>query len=299
MKQKVLVAGGTGFIGFHVLKSFNPKKYVLHSLSTKYPEKKRKVKNVKYLICDITKKSNLNKKIFINYDHVINLSGYIDHSKKIKTIKSHYNGLKNLVNFFKKKNIKTFMQIGSCLEYGNIKSPQREINYSKPRNYYAFAKSNASKYLVKAGLNFDIPYIILRLYQVYGPNQKFDRLIPFVINSCLNDKKFPCTNGLQVRDFLYVEDLVRLIRIIIQKRERKLIFNVGSGNPIKVKSVIKNISKYIKKGKPNFNAIKMRKDEIKSLYPDIKLVKKKLDWKPKVSLKKGLKKTISFYNAIQ
>ena len=78
--------------------------------------------------------SNLNKKIFINYDHVINLSGYIDHSKKIKTIKSHYYGLKNLVNFFKKKNIKTFMQIGSCLEYGNIRKQCQICLCYKPRS---------------------------------------------------------------------------------------------------------------------------------------------------------------------
>ena len=59
------------------------------------------------------------------------------------------------------------------------------------------------------------PFIILRLYQVYGPNQTIDRLIPIVISSCLKNKKFSCSPGTQIRDFLYVDDLVKLFELII------------------------------------------------------------------------------------
>ena len=60
------------------------------------------------------------------FDYVVNLAGYVDHSKKIKTIQSHYNGCKNLVEYFKLKNIKKFVQIGSSVEYGKVQSPQTE-----------------------------------------------------------------------------------------------------------------------------------------------------------------------------
>ena len=68
-------------------------------------------------------------------------------------------------------------------------------------------------------------FIILRLYQIYGPNQEINRLIPIVISSCLKNKKFKCSSGIQIRDFLYVEDLLNLINKIIcikKKNQRYL-----------------------------------------------------------------------------
>ena len=81
----------------------------------------------------------------------------------------------------------------------------------------------------------------LRLYQIYGPNQSVNRLIPIVIKSCLQNKEFKCSSGIQIRDFLYVDDLVNLINKIIFSNAKTFsgIFNVGSRNPVQVKNVIK------------------------------------------------------------
>jgi nucleoside-diphosphate-sugar epimerase len=243
----------------------------------------------------VIKKNSFSKKINYNYDHVINLSGYVDHSNKIQTMKSHFDGAKNLINFFKKKKIKSFIQIGSCLEYGDIKSPQRESNLCKPKGNYGLAKLKASKYIKKIGKKFNFPYVILRLYQIYGPNQNYDRLVPFVIKSCLKNDEFACSEGSQLRDFMYVDDLTRLIKTILKKKIRQKTFNVGYGKPLPVKSVINTILNEIKYGKPEFNSIKMRKDEVKNLYPDISRVKMAFKWKPKIDFKKGIRKTIFFY----
>ena len=149
-----------------------------------------------------------------------------------------------------------------------------------------------SKYIQK-NLN---DYIILRLYQVYGPNQKIDRLIPFVINSCLLNKHFPCTSGTQKRDFLYVDDLIKLLlKILKRKKIKSDIYNVGYGKPEKVKKIIQLINKKTKSGKPEFGKIVMRKDEINSLYPNIEKVKKEFKWKPQTNLNVGISKTINFY----
>ena len=150
--------------------------------------------------------------------------------------------------------------------------------------------------IVKLLLEKKFKVIILRLYQVYGPYQKNDRLIPQVINFCLKNKKFPCTEGSQKRDFIYVDDFFNLILKILKKKKLNSgIYNVGCGKPIKVKDVIKKIVGLIKKGTAKFGSIKMREDEINLLYPNIKKVKKNFKWIPKVSLSKGLKKTIKFY----
>ena len=95
---------------------------------------------------------------------------------------------------------------------------------------------------------------------------------------------------------MYVDDFTNLILKLLKKKQHKSnIFNVGSGNPIKVKKVINLINKITKRGKPLFGKIKMRKDEITELYPSIEKLKKELNWKPKININIGLKKTILFY----
>lgn len=292
MKEKILIAGGTGFIGYHLTKKLK-KNYLITILSSHKVKANRKVENVKYIICDVTFKNKLQKILKKKkFDHVINLSGYVNHSNKKKTFLSHYNGCKNLANVFLKKPLKSFIQFGSGLEYGRKKSPHQENNNCFPVSNYGKAKLLSTKYIMKKLSK----YIILRLYQVYGPHQKKNRLIPMIIESCLKNKSFACTEGSQLRDFLFVEDLNDLILKILKKDKIKSgIYNVGSSVPIKVKDVINQIINIIRKGKPLFGKLSMRKDESKSLYPKITKIKKTFSWKPNTNISKGLKKTIKFY----
>ena len=132
----------------------------------------------------------------------------------------------------------------------------------------------------------------MRLYQAYGPNQKTDRLIPSLINSCLKNEYFPCTEGHQLRDFIYIDDVISSIfKCYGNKRAVGQIINIGSGKPKKIRSVINLIKRMIGKGKPDFGKIKLRIDESLKLYPNISKAKKILDWKPRINLNKGLEMT--------
>lgn len=298
MKKKILVIGGTGFLGYHFCKACKKKKIDITSLSLSRPRKKRKLK-IRYLHCDISKRKKLFKILKDDYDYVINFGGHVNHNEKIKTYNTHYKGTKYLADFFLKSKIKAFIQIGSCVEYGKSKSPQKEglIKYDNQiKSVYGQAKLNASKYLLKLYKKFNFPIKIFRLYLVYGPNQDENRLIPITINSCLKNEIFKCSHGKQKRDFLYIDDLVNaLLKSLDNKNIIGKSINLGYGKSYKVKYVINYIKKKIKFGNPIFGKIPLRKDEIKSLYPDIKLAKRFLNWKPKTSLKKGIEKTINEY----
>tara|TARA_Y100000992_G_scaffold271323_1_gene212196 strand:- start:331 stop:1236 length:906 start_codon:yes stop_codon:yes gene_type:complete len=299
MKPKILVIGGTGFIGQNLISFLSKRKFNITSISRNFPKKKFKIKGVQYKKIDITKKILLKKKINTNYDFIINCSGYIDHSNKKGTIQTHFNGGKNLVQFFASKKIKRFIQIGSSLEYGKKRSPQSETDEKYSSNYYAKSKLKLSNYLRKIYKKKRFPFIVLRLYQVYGPYQKKNRLIPFVIDSCIKNRKFPCSDGKQIRDFLYIDDLSNLILNIINRTYIKSKFyNIGTNKPKSVRNVINLISKIVKKGKPEFGKKNMRKDEILKLYPNIRRVVTELKWKPNIKLKTGLKRTINFYKKI-
>ena len=100
MKRSILIIGGTGFIGYHLAAKCIKLKWKVTSISTKKPQKERKVKGVEYLICNIGNLKRLKKIIKNDFNYVVNLGGYIDHYDKVKTFRSHYLGVKNLSTIF-------------------------------------------------------------------------------------------------------------------------------------------------------------------------------------------------------
>ncbi len=300
MKKKILIIGGTGFLGYHLAKKCLLKKWDVTSISTNIPQKKRFLSKVKYLILDITKKKLILRKIKSNYDFVVNFGGYVNHNEKLKTYKSHYIGCKNLADIFKGSKIKLFIQIGSSVEYGNLKSPQKEdskTNVNKLKSTYGKAKLMATNYLLKLNKINNFPCTILRLYLVYGPYQDKNRLIPHTLNECLNDNLFDCSAGKQYRDFLFVDDLMTAIfKCFYNKLSRGEIMNIGTGKPHNIKKIILFIRNNIKLGNPVFGKIQLRKDEILKLYPDISKIKKILNWKPYTLLHKGIKTITRHYS---
>lgn len=296
-KKTILVIGGTGFIGYHLIKKCIKMKWSVTSISTTKPKKYRKLKKVNYLICDVSKKNLLNKKLNNNiYNYVVNLSGYVDHSDKSQTFKSHYIGCKNLADFFTDKEISSFVQIGSSSEYGRVGSPQKEESSCKPLTIYGKSKFLATKYLNQLYKKNKFPFTVLRIYQAYGPKQDFNRFIPIVIKACIKNKLFPCSHGKQYRDFTYVDDIINAIIFSLKSYKSKgKIINIGTGRPKQIKAIIKKIRKKLRGGKPQFGLVKLRKDEILSIYPNLRNAKNLINWSSKVTLDEGLNKTMKFY----
>lgn len=301
MKKRILIIGGSGFIGFHLIKNLKKKNYDITSVS-KDKFTKNKVKKVKYLFFDFTKKKNLRTLDNHSFDFVINLGGHVDHFDKKKTVNNQYIGVKNLLDYFTKKKIKVFIQIGSSAEYGISKSPQKENDKVKPKMIYGKTKLRATKYVQRISKKKLINGIILRLYQVYGPMQSSNRFLPIIINKCLKNDNYLCHKKGVYRDFLYIEDLIFLINKILNKKKINnysgKIFNVGFGRPIELDTAAKEIEKICKGGNQLFQKAKLRIDEPKVIFPNINLVKKVFKWKPKVSFQVGLKKTIRYYRNV-
>ena len=150
--KKLLIVGGTGFIGYHLSKEAQKRKYKVTSISLNRPKKIRYLKGVNYIIADISNYKIIKKKLKTNFNFVINAGGYGIHPEFGKEgdrlLNSHFQGLINLLQILNLKKIKKFIQLGSSAEYGKIQSPINETALCYPQTPYAISKFLCTKYLL-------------------------------------------------------------------------------------------------------------------------------------------------------
>jgi dTDP-glucose 4,6-dehydratase len=302
-KKHLLIVGGTGFIGRHLAQyTINKKRWKVTCTSTS-KLLFDSINGVKYIHLNITKQKDIKIKLNKNFTHIVNLSGYNSNSslkrEKNKISNINFKGSYNLSNFFFKRKIKKFIQIGSSAEYGNVKSPLDENKKCFPNSSYGKSKLQSTNYLLKMFKTNSFPVTILRLFNVYGPYQNADYFIPQVINECVKNFTFSVSRCEQVRDFVYIDDVVSAIFLALTNpRTNGEIINIASGKKIMMKEVVEIIVKFVKKGNPNFGKIQYRKNENMKVYCNTHKAKKKLSWKSKINFSTGILKTIKHYKNI-
>ena len=173
---------------------------------------------------------------------------------------------------------------------------KKKLSKIKRLSIYGKAKLLSTIFLQNLYKKYNFPVTILRLYLVYGPFQDTNRVIPVTIINALKNKSFNCSNGQQLRDFTYIDDIISaIIKTLKNLKSSGEIINIGSGKPIAIKKVIIKICGLLNSGKPLFGKIDLRKDEIMKLYPNINKAKKILRWNSRTPLEVGLRKTIKFF----
>tara|TARA_A100001011_G_C14321077_1_gene850671 strand:- start:6829 stop:7749 length:921 start_codon:yes stop_codon:yes gene_type:complete len=299
--EKVLVAGGSGFIGHHIVKECKKKGFKVVSISLKIPEKFNQQENVDYYAHDLNYplEKNLIKSLE-DVRYIINSSGYIDHSqfnqKGYEIYNKHFLAVKNLIKFSKFINLKTFINFGSSDEYGAAKSPINETQREEPFSAYSLSKLNSTHLLKILFKEEQFPSIIIRPFLVYGERQNYNRFLPQVIKSCLNNEEFKVTKGQQLRDFLYVGDFAEAVNMCLGNQNAYgEILNIASGKPVSIKNITELVKSFIGKGKPNYGAIQYRKGENMELYADIRKSKELINWEPKTKFNEVLSKIVDWY----
>lgn len=300
IKENVLVIGANSFIGRAITKKCIQNNWNVFCCSKKKVNKFSNNKKYNFIKFDSEKKK-LSKKINKNYKYVFYCAGKINHSKRKgifgKLFNSHFLNLCQLVSLLQKK-VEKFIYFSSADEYGKVKSPLKETSNIQPLTNYAKIKSLAVQYLITMYKLKKINSTVFRVFLSYGPDQNFDRLIPYVIKNSFLKKKIHLTSCNQFKDFIYIDDLIELVfRSIKKKNSAGKIYNAASGKKVKLKKIIEIIRKKTNNSSKNiiYGTKKIRKNESINQYADISLIKKHLNWKPKISLKKGLDITIKSY----
>lgn len=295
--KRMLVVGGSGFIGQHVIDRAVSEGYNVTCLGLTAHNGINKLPGVNYVQANLEEAESIRNLANNKFEYIVNLSGYINHTLfndgGRSVINTHFNGLLNLLEFIDRKTVKRFIQIGSSDEYGFADAPQREELRECPISPYSLSKVAATHFLQMLYRTEDFPATIIRLFLTYGPGQKNNRFLPQIILGCLNDNIFPVSAGDQLRDFCFIKDTVDAIfKVILIPESKGEVINIASGKPLSIRQLIEMVRKNIGKGTPKFGEIPYRSGENMRLYADIKKANDQLGWKPQVSIEDGLLQTI-------
>ena len=295
------MTGGGGFIGRALIKKLVSVGARVVDLSRREKVDDDPAHGVEGLNSNVCKRDDLKKALAgRSFEYVFNAAGYIDHSTYLEggrgVVDVHYTGVLNLLDQVFTPSLKKFVQIGSSDEYGNAAAPQKEDMREAPISPYSAAKTAATHLVQALSRTENFPGTVVRFFLVYGPGQDENRVIPQIIRGCLEDKIFPASYGEQLRDFCYIEDVVNgLLQAAVCPKAVGEVFNIASGRPVSIRSVIEQVVALTGKGKAEFGKHPYRPGENMSLYADISKAERELGWRPETSLEEGLKKTIEYY----
>jgi len=295
--KKLIIFGGSGFLGSAIAN--RALKYDMKVTSVSMKEDKNyleKNSNLKTFFFDI---ANDSFNVFLEdaFDFAVNCSGYIDHSnfsQDTKVIDTHLIGLFNIIKNLNQSEIKKFINIGSSDEYGKLASGGTELRREEPHTPYAFSKTASTHFLQMLHRNINFPGITLRPFLIYGPYQKKERLIPYVIDACCKNAAFEITEGAQLRDFLYITDFVDAVfsSLLSDSKANGMVFDIGSGTGLTVRELVEIIKIKCRGGFANFGGKQLEKKEPDILVANIELAYELLGWRPKIDISDGLDFTI-------
>ena len=303
MKGKVLIAGGTGFLGAALTQHLSSNGFQCTVLA-RSAAKQKQVNGVEYRACDLTEVKNLRQCINDDeFHYVVNLSGAINHSPLIDggvdVINNHFGSTLNLLSSINRQSLRRFIQVGSSDEYGYQPAPQSETMESRPFSSYSFAKSASTELIFMLQKTENIPAVVLRPFLIYGPGQDENRIVPSIIIGCINNREVKLTAGEQLRDFCYVDDFCRAVELSIEGNNVDgKIFNIGSGVPTSIKALANLIRNQVGSGTLVFGAVPYRTGENFELFADNQAALNILGWTPNIGLHEGIKQTISYYERI-
>ena len=301
--MKILITGGMGFIGLHLvdylLKKGN-KIIVLDNFSNSNKNLIKKIqnKNLRIIEGDVRKIDDIVNSMK-NQEIVIHLAAKISVNESIEnpneTFDVNVNGTKNVLKACKQNNIKKLIVASSAAVYGegDKKIKIKEEKKKNPISPYGESKMKMEEEIEKNNSSNEMDYIILRFFNIYGIGQtsEYAGVITKFLEKIKKNQSLTITgDGTQIRDFVSISDVICSINNAIGYNKSG-IFNIASGNEITINELA-NLMIELCGEKLNIKNIADKQGEIKYSQADTLLAKQKLGYISKINLKEGIKKLL-------
>lgn len=305
--KTIIVTGGAGFIGSHLCEKLldkgNKVLCIDNLLTGNFKNLDTIINNKNFTFID----HDIIYPINLKCDFIFNLacpaSPIHYQNDPVNTIRTNVNGSINMLELAKKNNAR-IIQASTSEIYGDpLSHPQSEnyngnVNIIGPRSCYDEGKRCAETLFFDYKRQFNLDVKIFRIFNTYGPRLNYDdgRVISNLIIQALKNKKITIYgNGLQTRSFCYIDDLIDAFYLFMNSNKNITgPLNVGNPNEISINELANKIIN-LTKSTSKISYYKLPQDDPIKRKPDITLIKKKLNWTPKISLDKGLKKTINYF----
>ncbi|MCX6158511.1 MAG: SDR family oxidoreductase [Ignavibacteriae bacterium] len=309
-KHKILVTGGAGFIGSHIVEKLVRENYFVRVLDNFSTGNQNNLNpdtrdNIDIIEGDI-RSYHIVQNAMKDIDVILHLAALPSVPRSIKdpitTNEVNVVGTLNILNAAREYGVKRLVFSSSSSIYGNNPvTPKTENMCPNPLSPYAISKMTAENYCRVFAEIYGLQTISLRYFNVFGPKQnpfsEYSAVIPKFINLILNNKQITIDgDGNQSRDFTYVDNVVDAnLRCIMQEiQEKYLVMNIACQESISLNRFVSILSEKINK-KINVEYIKSRSGDVKHSLADIGSAKHNIGYKPLITFENGIEKTISFY----
>lgn len=292
--EEILITGSTGFIGNYLIPELSKN----HKILGISKNKKKSSKNFTSRSMDITKSN------FVLQNHftkIIHMAAYSDITYcNLNPTKCYELNVKSTQKMLEiaRKNDSSFIFLSSSHVYGNpIKLPLFETDACHPLTHYASSKKMSEILCKTYSQTYGLDIRIARIFSGYGPKSPKSNLIFNIINQMIHNSKIILGNISPKRDFIFISDIISgLIKIINSKKSRFQIYNLGSGKSTSIEDLVKTCFNLSNKNLKLISSRKnSRKNEISDVRANISKMKSEFNWKPQISLKRGLEITYNHY----
>jgi dTDP-glucose 4,6-dehydratase len=309
MSEYILVTGGCGFIGSnfvrHILAKYSYNVINLDKLTyAGNPENLQDIKDTRYTFIkgDIAEKSDLEKVFEPPIELVVNFAAesHVDRSiiDPDTFIKTNINGTFQLLEMAKKKGVKKFVQISTDEVYGSLgkEGKFREDTPLAPNSPYSASKTSADVLAMSYYKTYNMPVVITRCSNNYGPYQFPEKLIPLIITNALNDIELPVYgDGLNIRDWIHVKDHCEAIDTVLHNGKEGNVYNIGGDNERTNMEIVRLILKILGKPETLIKYVKDRLGHDRRYAIDGAKIERELGFKPRIDFAQGMEETIRWY----
>ena len=297
--MKVFITGGSGLIGFPLVKHFLDEGHAVKVLDLRKPEIEHKnLEFIKKSVMDKISGDIKGADLVLHFAAILGVNN--SDNKPLETMMVNLEGSVNVFKSAAEAGIKKMIYASSSEVYGEPRElPIREDSVKGPVSTYGVSKLAAEIYAKAYNHEFGTDIRIARFFNVYGPNQSGNFVISIFIKAAMENK--PITifgDGSQTRCFTYVDDIIDGVAKVIERGKASEAYNIGNNHPTTIlelahiiKDVTESNSEIIKAGFGKQTRLKER--EIEYRIPDISKMNA-LGWKPKTMIKEGIKKIIEY-----